>query len=93
MAGLPLAGVRCAVGAVAAFAGAAGSAGALLTVVVMSAGGDGGVGRWHGRLATCPGGGGGCVRSDGGVVGGDVVDGDAMVDGDSGGALFFSCKE
>ena len=63
----------------------AGGVGALLIfgeVVVISLGGDGGVGRLQGRFAL-GGGGRGCVRREGGVAvaGGDVgVEGDAMVE-------------
>ena len=76
-----------------ASAGAVGAAGALLlSFGVNSSDGDGGVWRKHGRFGMCLGGGGGCVRREGGVAGGDGGDGEgAMVE--IGGALFFSCKE
>ena len=73
-------------------AGAVGASGALLSFGVNSSDGDGGVWRRHGRFGICLRGGGGCVRREGGVAGGDEGDGEgAMVE--IGGALFFSCKE
>ena len=49
-------------------------------LIVVVAGGDGGVCRWQGRFAMCLGGGGGCVRRDGGVAGDVGIGGDAIVE-------------